>query len=60
MNAGQGSQDPIILTTDRYRTQMINKKAGEFIYHRHANLPQSTGEPMNIKWKYIIVNFWQA
>lgn len=49
MNAGQGSQDPIILTTDRYRTQMINKKAGEFIYHRHANLPQSTGEPMNIK-----------
>lgn len=49
MNAGQGSQDPMILTTDRYRTQMINKKAREFIHHRHANLHQSIQEPVNMK-----------
>lgn len=49
MDAVQGSQEPMILTTDRYRTQMINKKAGEFTHHRHANLHQTTPEPMNIK-----------
>lgn len=35
-----------------YRSQMLNHKKVEFIYHRHASFHQPTGEPTTVKKRH--------